>query len=139
MASERANRLIVPTDLLYLLTFTAGMAAFWISGHASRLILQSVEIPALHSVLGIVATGGVYGLGMLMLSILVMRRLSKGAVIATVLAIGLGLVTAQIIVRLATGHVNNTAGLGLLTFVLYMCYGAIYALSLAAGRRFSKK
>ncbi len=138
MASKSANRIILPNDVLYLLTFAAGMAAFWISGHASVLVLQAVKNPGLNTVLGMVVTGGVYGLGMLMLSIIIMRRLSKGAMVATILSVILGLIAAQVIVRLATGHVHNATGVGLLTFVLYLCYGAIYVASLAIGRRFAK-
>jgi hypothetical protein len=87
--------------------------------------------------LGLIITSGVYGLGMLMLAIILMRRLSKGAVIATILSIALGLVAAQVILRAAAPHVHTTTGVALLTFALYMCYGTIYVVSLAAGRRLS--
>lgn len=138
MATAGAKQVKLPPDILYLLTFTVGMAVFWISGHASVLALQAAGNSGLRTALGLIVTGGVYGLGMLMLSILLMRRLSRGALIATALAIVLGLVAAQIIVRLATGHVQGATGVGLLTFVLYLCYGTIYVVSLAVGRQFAK-
>jgi hypothetical protein len=126
------------SDVLYFLTFAAGMAAFWLSGHASVIALQAVKNVGLHSILGLIVTGGVYGLGMFLLGLAVLRRVNKGLVIATVMTIILGYAAAQIIVRLAASHIHTTTGVGLLTFVLYLCYGAIYVASLAAGRRFAK-
>lgn len=127
----------LPNDILFLLTFVAGMAGFWISGHASRIALQGVTDPGLHNILGYLVTGGVFGLGMLLVALLVLRRLSKGVFIAAGTAAVLGLITAQIIGRLATGRIHDLTDLGLLTFVLYICFGVIYALSLAVGRRFA--
>jgi len=138
MATPSTNRVILPADVLYLVTFAAGMLAFWASGHASVLALHSVHSRSLYGVLSLVVTGGVYGLGMLILSLVVLRRLGKGVVISTLAAIALGLGAAQIIVRLAVGHVHTTNGVAMLTFGLYMCYGLIYVASLALGRRFAK-
>src|SRR6185369_10273522 len=100
MATPSTNRVILPADVLYLITFAAGMLAFWASGHASVLALHSVHSRNLYTILSLAVTGGVYGLGMLVLSLAVLRRLSKGIVIATLASVALGLTAAQIIVRL---------------------------------------
>jgi len=138
MAVSSKERGVMPADILYLITFAAGMAAFWLSGHASILALQNIHTHGLRTAAGLIVTGGVYGLGMLILASAVMRRLGKGAIIATVAAVALGLGAAQVIVRLAAGHIHTNTGLGLLTFALYMCYGLIYVVSLAAARRIAK-
>ncbi len=138
MASHSSSRILMASDTLYFLTFAAGMAAFWLSGHASVLALHNVKAVGLHPILGLVVTGGVYGFGMFLLALAVMRRAGKGLLIATAMAIVLGYGAAQIIVRLAASHIHTPTGIGLLTFVLYLCYGGIYVASLAVGRRFAK-
>ncbi|HVQ44504.1 MAG TPA: hypothetical protein VMT30_06065 [Candidatus Saccharimonadia bacterium] len=135
--ADSAKRVLVPTDLLYLLTFAAGMAAFWAGGHASRL-LPVMKNHGLALAAGLVVTAGIYGLGLFVISLLATRRLGRGVLIATIVAVALGLAAAQGIVRLAAGHIHTKTDLGLLTFVLYLCYGAIYALSLAIARKFAK-
>jgi hypothetical protein len=124
--------------MLYLLTFALGMAAFWISGHVSLLLTHGVKDHTAYVVLGLVATGGVYGLGMFALALAVQRRLGLGVVLATGLAVGLGLLAAQLILRAALALLHGPSAIGILTFVLYLVYGGIYAVSLAVGRRFAK-
>lgn len=125
------------SDILYLATFTAGMAAFWLSSQAVAL-LPSLGDKTLSGTAGIVVSGGVYGLGMFILAFAVTRRFGKPTLIATGVAIALGLLAAQIIVRLAAGQVNDKFDLSILTFILYLCYGSIYAGALALGRRFDR-
>ncbi len=137
MATSSENRVFVPTDLLYLLTFTAGMAAFWISGKAP-VLLPHLQPRSLAIAAGMTVTAGVYGLGMLALALLVTRRLGRAALIATVIAIVLGIGAAQAISQLAAGHIHNRTDVAVATFALYLCYGAIYALALAIGRKFAR-
>ena len=137
MAAPSSDRILMASDMLYFLTFAAGMAAFWASGRVSAL-LPAMTNNTLAVVAGLTVTGGVYGLGMLLLATIMFRRFGRATLIATILAVVLGLAAAQAIVHLAAGHVHNLSGLGLLTFVLYLCYGLIYVVSLAAGRRFAK-
>ena len=137
MATGGKDRILMASDSLYFLTFASGMTAFWISGQASALV-PALKSPVLHVILGLAISGGIYGLGMFVLSSRVLHRVGKGTLFATITAVILGFAGAQIVVRLAAGHVHNTAGLGLLSFVLYLLYGTIYVASLSVGRRFAK-
>ncbi len=137
MAAARSSRILMASDTTYFLTFAAGMAAFWLSGRASAL-LPAMKNNGLAIASGLVVTGAVYGLGILVLSLVLLRHFGKGTLVSTGMAVVLGLASAQVIVRLAAGHIHNRTDVALLTFVLYLCYGLIYVISLAAGRRFAK-
>jgi hypothetical protein len=133
MRDQPKTRLLLPTDMLYLGTFVLGMLAFWISGHAGALLPPLVN-PTLTTVVGLSVTAAIYGLIMLILAFVVFRR-PKPALIATLVAVVLGVITAQLVVRLAAGLVHTRQDLAILTFVLYFLYGSIYMLSLAIGRK----
>src|SRR5476649_1013732 len=137
MARSSENRILKSSDLLYFLTFASGIAAFWASGQVS------IHLPAMHSrvassTIGLLVTGGVYGLGMLILSAVVLRRAPRGIFAAVVSAILLGFIAAQLILRFVAPSLHGPASLGLLTFVLYLVYGAIYVMCLGIGRQFAK-
>lgn len=135
--AKPASGIMMTSDLKYFATFTAGMAAFWVSGHAAQL-LPAIKPQALSVVAALAVTAGVYGLGMLLVSWLVFRKVGRGLIISTLTAVVLGIASAQIIVRLAASHVHTKNDLAALTFALYLCYGLIYALALAVGRRFAR-
>jgi hypothetical protein len=136
MSQTDNGRVFMASDIQYLLTFAAGMGAFWLSGQASAY-LPVVKDRGLSMILGMAATAAVYGLGMALWTFIMLRRraLVKPVVVATVLAVILALLSAQVILRLATGHVTTMMHLGLLTFALYLCYGTIYVIGLAVARK----
>ena len=136
MGASSKDRVIMATDMLYLLTFTAGMAAFWASGHASA-VLPAMKNHSLAGASTLVVTAGVYGLGMLLVTLLVTRHLGRAAVVSVIIAVALGLVAAQGILHLAAGRIHNSTDVALLTFGLYLVYGGIYVLSLAVARKFA--
>jgi hypothetical protein len=138
MAADGEKRTF-PTDILYLLTFALGMAMFWASGHVGQL-LPVMRTNTLAIAIGLGVTAGVYGLGMLILSLIVTKRVIP-TLAATLVAVVLGLIAAQLILAAVAGHLNLSVplNLGLLTFVLYLCYGGIYALALAIGRKIAAR
>jgi hypothetical protein len=141
MADSGEKRTTLPADMLYLLTFALGMLAFWLSGHASELLPKMFSVflrPGLATTAGLAITAAIYGLGMLILAVFATHKSLKGTVLATLIAIILGLVAAQLIVRVAAGHIHSKLDLGLLTFALYLVYGGIYAFALAMGRRVAR-
>ncbi|HEX3081659.1 MAG TPA: hypothetical protein VHQ86_00215 [Candidatus Saccharimonadia bacterium] len=137
MVTPATGRILMASDVLYFITFATGMAVFWASGHVPSMLATAIHhhIP---SWMSLVMTNGLFGLGMLALAVVVTRRLGKAAVVAAVMALVLGAVAAQVIVRLAAPHVTNNMSLGLLTFALYLVYGGIYVASLATGRRLAR-
>lgn len=137
MAAASSGRVIMPTDILYLVTFTLGMLAFWASGHAAAFLPRLAD-PQLAVAASLLTTAGVYGLVMLVLALVVLRRHVLGALATTLISVVLGLGTAQIVIRLAAGHIHSKQDLGILTFVLYFLYGGIYMLALAVGRKLAK-
>jgi hypothetical protein len=141
MSSQTDNgRIFMASDLQYLLTFAAGMGAFWLSGQASTL-LPVVKDRGLSMALGMVVTAAVYGLGMALWTFVLLRRraLVKPLLVATVLAVVLGILAAQLILRLAAGQITTMMHLGLLTFALYLCYGTIYLIGLAVAKKLAKQ
>src|SRR4051812_43728504 len=124
MAETTEKRVIMPTDMLYLFTFAAGMAAFWAGGHAAKY-LPVFKNSALSIAAGLIITAGIFALLMALISFIVTRSL-KSVLAATVISVGLGLAAAQVITRLANGHIHNRTDITILTFVLYLCYGGIY-------------
>lgn len=137
MAQAAKKQILLSSDVKYFLTFGAGMAAFWLSGHASQL-LPAIKSQPLAVVASMVVTAGIYGLGMLIVAFLTFKKNGRPAVIATITAILLGIGSAQVIIRLAASHVHTKSDLAFLTFALYLCYGVIYVIGVSLGRRFAK-
>lgn len=137
MGEPKNGRVLMATDMAYLFTFTAGMAAFWASGQV-RSLLPPITDQTLAIVTSMVVTAGIYGLGMLLVAFIMTRRFGRSILVAVILAIVLGLAAAQGIVRLSAGRVHATSDIALLTFVLYLVYGGIYVGSLAFARKFAK-
>lgn len=131
MPTPNQNRTLLPTDVLYLLTFAAGMAFFWGSGHVARF----VPLRAPHLAQAVLAvTALVYGLGIAIIAWLTTksaRSVGAGMIIAVVL----GLVAAQVVFRTLGSHIHTKQDFTILTFVLYLLYGGIYVLGLAVARR----
>ncbi len=137
MAQAAKKQILLSSDVKYFLTFGAGMAAFWLSGHATQF-LPVIKSRPLAITAALVVTAGVYGLGMLLVAFLAFKKIGRPALIATVAAIILGIGSAQVIIRLAASHVQTKTDLGFLTFGLYLCYGIIYVIGLSLARRFAK-
>jgi hypothetical protein len=127
----------LPSDIVYLLTFAAGMLGFWLSGHAGSL-LPAITSANLQKTVSLGVTAAIYGLGMLIVCLITIRRI-KPTLVGVLIAVILGLIAAQLIVHLAAGHINTRQDLGILNFVLYLSYGGIYVLGLAVSRRIAKR
>lgn len=136
MATAAEKRVLMPSDLLYFLTFALGMGAFWVSGRAGRLVPASNDA-TLHTISSLGVTVLVFAGIMAVYAFIVTRQL-KAVLVATLVAAVLGLVTAQAIVAVVAPHVTTTQQVGLLSFVLYFCYGFIYVGALALGRKIAK-
>ncbi|HEY6736143.1 MAG TPA: hypothetical protein VI322_00340 [Candidatus Saccharimonadia bacterium] len=125
-------------DIMYFITFALGMAAFWLSGRVITLLPHMANRSAAMA-LGLAVTALVYGLTLAVWTIITSRKIMpKRILLATVPAIILGYGAAQVITRAAAGKVTNMMSLGILTFVLFVCYGLIYVLCLALARRIAK-
>lgn len=133
MPTESPAKPSIYSDLLYILTFSLGMGAFWISVHAASALSHAINVRS-SFVMSLLVTAVVYGVVMLMLALLIVKRLIP-ALAATGISIILGLVAAQVIIRLSLGHINTKQDLGFLTFGLYLCYGGIYVLALVIARK----
>ena len=129
---------LMAPDMMYFITFALGMGAFWVSGQAVRLLpYQSNR--GLATILSLLTTSLIYGLVLAAWTAITSRGLNlKRTILAVVPAILLAYGAAQIITRLAAGKITNLMSLGILTFVLFVCYGLIYVLSLALARRLAR-
>lgn len=136
MGTTAEDRVLSRGDILFFLTFALGMAGFWLGGHAGVLARQ-IGGPTLSTILSYTATVGVFALGMIVLAFVVTRSI-KATLVSALVATGLGLVTSQVIIRLAIGHISTSQQVGILTFVLYLCYGFIYVAALAIGRKLAE-
>lgn len=126
-------------DLIIIATFALGMGAFWLIGIVGTY-LPYLKNHSLAIAVSLTVTALIYGLIFAGWTALVIRRRQavKGIIVGSVLTIALGVVAAQAILRLATGHVHTKLDLAWLTFALYVCYGSIYVVGLAVVRRRSR-
>lgn len=123
-------------EIQYFITFAAGMAVFWLSGVVSAH-LPILSNHFLAQTAALLTAAAVYGFGMLLLSLGLYgsRRSTKAVLIATLVAVVLALVGAQVLVRLAAPFVHNKFDFGIFNFVAYFIYGLFYVVSAWAGRR----
>ena len=125
-------------EVQYFLMFAMGIAAFWVSGFVAGML------PAMHGVMamiaGLAATLAVYGLsfGVLELVLLGRERSLKAVGIATAVVAMLALAAAQLLTKIAAGHIHNQLDLGFLTFALYLFYGFFYVIGNTIARRLAK-
>ena len=138
MAETNRKRVLLPTDVLYLVTFTLGMLGFWVSGHISALLPRIAGGDVFQVVTRLMMTSAIYALIMLVVAAIVLRRFLP-TVIATIVALILGSVAAQLIVSLAASHISGRSQFALLTFILYFVYGLIYVVALVIGRKLAKR
>lgn len=135
MSATTTQRNFLAPDIMYFLTFVLGMGGFWLSGYISGLlpVMKDANLAAL---LGMAVTSFVYGAILAVWTMITSRGPAlKRVVVAVIPAVVLGIGAAQVIVRLASGKITNLTSLGILTFILFVCYGLIYVLSLALARR----
>jgi hypothetical protein len=138
MATTAKKPLFLGQDVLYVATFTLGFGAFWLSGRVASLLVHAVD-RHIAGWVSLAVTAGVYGLILGLWTIVALRKLSLKAMLgAAIPAVILGMVAAQGILRLASGHIHSLLQVGLLTFALYICYGAIYVLGLVIARRLAR-
>jgi hypothetical protein len=133
MAATRES-LFKKTDLLYMGVFALGMLTFWLGGHAAQYVPKGTPV-----ILRLVVIAGIYGLVIFGATYLSTKRSLVAAIAAAVTGIALSLITAQFITQLAAGKLHNHFDLAVLTFVLYLVYGTIYALALLIGRTIAKR
>lgn len=136
MSAQISPRGRMAPDIMYFLTFTLGMGAFWLSGRAATL-LPHIANRSLATTLSMVVTALVYGLILAIWTAVIGGGLNiRRILLAVVPAVLLGMVAAQVLLRLAAGRLHNTSlDIGLFTFALFVCYGLIYVFSLALARR----
>jgi hypothetical protein len=138
MAQSTDSRMFMASDVQYLITFGLGMAAFWLSGWVGGLVARALN-QNLPFELGMAVTAAVYGGIFIIWSLIVLRKFAlKALLVGVILAVALAIGSAQVILDLASDNVRNLFQLGLLTFVLYLCYGLIYALSLTVAKRLAR-
>ena len=123
-------------EIQFLISFAAGMAAFWLSGKAAAA-LPVMPNHMLALISGIAVSALVYGLGAAVLAWLVLgsERSLKAVLGAGIVAIVLAEITAQALVPMAAGFVRSQATLAVLMFVLYLLFGLFYVLSNLVARR----
>jgi hypothetical protein len=72
MASAADNKFLLPEDMLYLATFTMGMAAFWLSGNITILVPAFKNSGLLSSSAGNLGfTAFIFGFGMFVVGFLI--------------------------------------------------------------------
>jgi phosphoglycerol transferase MdoB-like AlkP superfamily enzyme len=126
-------------EVQYFLMFVLGIAAFWLSGFVSGLV------PVMHNhmlaqVAGLVVTLAVYGLVFVALEAVLLGRdrALKPILVPAIIVVVLAIVAAQLLVKVASGHIHNNVDLGLLTFALYLFYGIFYVIGNTVARRLTK-
>lgn len=123
-------------EIQFIVSFVLGMAFFWLSGKAtSSLPVMNNQVLAL--TVGIIASALVYGAGMAVLAAVTLgaKRSLKAILVATVIAMVLAELTAQVLLRPLAGFVHNNTGLAFLMFVLYLLFGLYYVVSGLIARR----
>ncbi len=126
-------------EIQYLVTFAAGIAAFWLSGQAVAQLADPHLGHFIAEAWHLSVTLGVYGLCMAALAVLIYGRSrnAKAIIVAAVCAVILAAVGAQLLLHLI-GLVHTKQDLGFFTFAAYLLYGLFYVVSAAVGRRFAR-
>jgi ACR3 family arsenite efflux pump ArsB len=137
MATTGKDRMFSSTDIQFLLTFVAGMAGFWLSGHLPSYLHLVI---VLHSslvtyALNLSIAALIYGLFMVIWTgiILGRRRALKPVLVAAILATVLGLVSSFALAWAGAHHLNIS--FALLAFILYLAYGIYYVIGWTVARR----
>jgi hypothetical protein len=130
------------SDLKFILTFIAGMAGFWLSGHIPAL-LPAKFLPNNYLVVFIITLTLaliIYGLGMALWLLIVLGRdrALKPIIIPTVLIMVLALISSLVLTRVGPGLAKNATGLALLTFGLYLGYGLYYVIGWFVAKRLAR-
>jgi hypothetical protein len=131
------------SDFKFLLTFVAGMGAFWLSGHLPQYLpLQQLTTnrPTL-VMIGLVLALAIYSLSMFIWSWLVLGRSRdlKPPLMATVAAFALALATSLTLTYTTIGAPKDKNGLVILVFVLYLLYGLYFVIGWLAAKQLAKK
>ncbi len=139
MAASGKDSLFSSGDIKFVLTFAAGMAGFWLSGHLPGLIpvqLYPHNYFAVY-VIGLLLALLIYGLGMVLWSwFMTGRRALKPAFLSGVVVMILALITSLILTKTSLGHVVTQGQLAVLAFVLYLVYGLYYVIGWGIASRF---
>ncbi|GAC1371580.1 MAG: hypothetical protein NVSMB39_5480 [Candidatus Saccharimonadales bacterium] len=121
-------------ELHYLGAFALGMVFIWLSVHAG--IALSASHPGLNYVVNSLIGAGIYGLGAAGLVYFAAGRKIWPALIcglaALVIAPLLALVVSRLLISLRT---DSKSAFGIVSFVAYIIFGALYSGLLALGRR----
>ena len=127
----------------YLVTFAAGIAAFWLAGQVALHI--SLRPIALAATARFITTLAIYGLIMAALAWLLYGRARtlKAVLIAAITAIILTALGAElllhVVLQMIVGHAKASQQLGLFSFIAYLLYGLFFATAAAFGRRFTTR
>jgi hypothetical protein len=135
MSASGKSSVFSGTDLQFLLTFAAGMGAFWLSGHLPAMIPLAFlrQNPIANLVLALL----VYALGMLVWNLIVLgrRRARKPILVSTLAVTVLALVTSLYLAFGKPPVPGGPSGVAIFVFVLYLVYGLYYVAGWAIARR----
>jgi D-alanyl-lipoteichoic acid acyltransferase DltB (MBOAT superfamily) len=118
------------SDVKFILTFVAGMGAFWLSGHLPRYIPVKL-LPhnyAAVAIITLVLALVIYGLGMFLWSFVILghRRALKPVLMGTTVAVILALATSLTLTYTKIAQPHNKTELTLMVFALYVVYGIYF-------------
>jgi hypothetical protein len=139
--SSGKDRLFSSSDIQLLLTFVAGMGAFWLSGNLPSILHINFSITG-HQILSFAANLCValviYGVIMFgwSLALLRSRGALKPSLMAATTAIILALISSLILTWMGLHGV--AIPLAVLAFILYFVYGAYFIIGLAVARRLAR-
>jgi hypothetical protein len=130
MSGSDSAKTFSGSDVKFILTFVAGMGAFWLSGHLPRYLPVKL-LPHNYTVIaiiGLVLALLIYGLGMFLWNMIILgrRRSLRPTLMGTTVAVILALATSLTLTYTQIGHPHNRTELTIMVFALYVVYGMYF-------------
>lgn len=142
MSASGKSQTFSSSDVKFLLTFVAGMGAFWLSGHLPQYLPlhQLTNNRPTLAVIGLVLALIIYALSMFIWSWLVLGRSRnlKPPLMATATTFVLALATSLTLTFTSVGTPQNKNGVVILVFVLYLLYGLYFVVGWLMAKRLAK-